>query len=104
MKQLREYFEIAVFIILIGLTILSSINIAKVKALRESVEYATSMDIVTEVDGNMKEIEGSCKHNWVVLDKEQVQENGDVLLTCKSCGELRLVDYLNHLIRKPNSK
>ena len=99
MKRLRDYFELVVFILLIGLTILSSINIAKVKALKTSIENNTSIEVSADAKDNKQTVTNSCSHNWVVLDRELAAENTDSLITCKKCGDLKLIDYLNHKIR-----
>lgn len=101
MKRIREYTELFFFLLLITITILSAVNIAKTNKIKSQLDMIKDADkvvVTEEVKTETVENRNECPHNWKVIDRDNDWDSS--LVTCDKCGEIKLVDYRNHRIKK----
>ena len=101
MKRIREYTELFFFFLLITITILSAVNIAKTNKIKSQLDMIKDADkvvVTEEVKTETVENRNECPHNWKVIDRDNDWDSS--LVTCDKCGEIKLVDYRNHRIKK----
>ena len=101
MKRIREYTELFFFLLLITITILSAVNIAKTNKIKSQLDMIKDADkvvVTEEVKTETVENRNECPHNWKVIDRDNDWNSS--LVTCDKCGEIKLVDYRNHRIKK----
>ena len=101
MKRIREYTELFFFLLLITITILSAVNIAKTNKIKSQLDMIKDADkvvVTEEVKTETVENRNECLHNWKVIDRDNDWDSS--LVTCDKCGEIKLVDYRNHRIKQ----
>ena len=101
MKRIREYTELFFFLLLITITILSAVNIAKTNKIKSQLDMIKNADkvvVTEEVKTETVENRNECPHNWKVIDRDNDWDSS--LVTCDKCGEIKLVDYRNHRIKQ----
>lgn len=101
MKRIREYTELFFFLLLITITILSAVNIAKTNKIKSQLDMIKDADkvvVTEEVKTETVENRNECPHDWKVIDRDNDWDSS--LVTCDKCGEIKLVDYRNHRIKK----
>lgn len=102
MRKFRENRDVIILFLLIVLTALSSINIAKTNQMQNKLKELNDADkiVITEEikTDDISRNTDTHPHIWKELSSNEPRNK--VVITCDGCGAIRYIDYVNNKIQE----